>query len=483
MNKVPETSEGLPSGTNDLPSHNGEAPELRRRLTQRQLSMLAIGGAIGVGLFLGSSVTIRLAGPGVIVSYLLGALVALIVSYSLVEMAVVHPVAGSFGVYAQTYLSSWAGFSVRTTYGLVQIIAIGAEVTAVGIYFAFWFPSVPQWIWVIAVSIGLVALNMQQVGRFGEFEYWFALIKVLAIVFFIVIGLGLILGLGRGPAMGLSNLTAHGGFFPNGWKGVWLALTLVLTSYMGVEIIAVTAGEAERPEASIPRSMRTIVYRLILFYVLAITIMVAMTPWNRTGPGTGITGSPFVSAFSAVGIPYVASIMNLVVITAALSSSNTDLYLTTRMLFSLSRSQHAPEWLGRLSESGVPRRALAVSTGGMAAAILLAIYAPAKAFLLLYGIAVAGMLFVWIVILATHLAFRRALGPDRVAHLPLHLRFFPYSTWLGIVALVGITASTFFVEGLQYSVPAFASLLLLISLAYLRVRREKGFAPGIQMPD
>ena len=480
MNKVPETSEGLAPATNDLPGHTGETTELRRRLTQRQLSMLAIGGAIGVGLFLGSSVTIRLAGPGVIVSYLLGAIIALIVSYSLAEMAVVHPVAGSFGVYAQTYLSSWAGFSIRTTYGLVQIIAIGAEVTAVGIYFAFWFPSVPQWIWVVAVSIGLVTLNMQQVGRFGEFEYWFALIKVLAIVFFIVIGLGLILGLGHRPAVGLSNLTAYGGFLPNGWKGVWLALTLVLTSYMGVEIIAVTAGEAERPEVSIPRSMRTIVYRLILFYVLAITIMLAMTPWNLTSASIGITGSPFVSTFSAAGIPYVASLMNLVVITAALSSSNTDLYLTTRMLFSLSRTRHAPEWLGRLSESGVPRRALVVSTGGMVAAILLAIYAPAKAFLLLYGTAVAGMLFVWIVILVTHLAFRRALGPDRVAHLPLHLRFFPYSTWLGIIALVGITASTFFVEGLQYSVPAFASLLFLISLAYSRVRKEKGFAPGIQ---
>src|SRR6516225_605735 len=299
MNKVPETSGGLPSGTKDLPSYNGETAELRRRLTQRQLTMLAIGGAIGVGLFLGSSVTIRLAGPGVIVSYLLGAVIALIVSYSLVEMAVVHPVAGSFGVYAQTYLSSWAGFSVRTTYGLVQIIAIGAEVTAVGIYFAFWFPSVPPWIWVIAVSIGLVALNTQQVGRFGEVEYWFALIKVLAIVFFIVIGLGLILGLSRGPAVGLSNLTAHGGFLPNGWKGVWLALTLVLTSYMGVEIIAVTAGEAERPEVSIPRSMRTIVGRLILFSVLAAAIVLARTPWNLTSPGTGITGSPFLRAVSA----------------------------------------------------------------------------------------------------------------------------------------------------------------------------------------
>src|SRR5215467_5517558 len=482
MSRVSEPSRGLPPGKPDLPDRAVPSGELKRRLTQRQLSMLAIGGAIGVGLFLGSSVTIRLAGPGVIVSYLLGAVIALIVSYSLVEMAVAHPVAGSFGVYAQTYLSPWAGFSVRATYGLVQIIAIGAEVTAVGIYFAFWFPTVPSWVWVTAVSIGLVVLNMQQVARFGEFEYWFALIKVLAITVFIVVGLALILGLGSRPAVGLSNLTSHGGFLPYGWKGVWLALTLVLTSYMGVEIIAVTAGEAERPEVTIPRSMRAIVYRLILFYVFAIAIMLAMTPWNLMSPGKDITGSPFVRAFSDVGIPYVASIMNLVVITAALSSSNTDLYLTTRMLFSLSRSRHAPEWLGRLSESGVPRRALAVSTGGMVAAILLAIYAPAKAFLLLYGIAVAGMLFVWIAILVTHLAFRRVLGPDRVARLPLHLRFVPYSTWLGIIALVGITASTFFVDGLQYSVPAFASLLLLISLAYRRIRRRKEVALGTQLP-
>jgi len=243
-------------GQQTLQAHSCAAPpdppssgELQRRLTQRQLTMLAIGGAIGVGLFLGSSVTIRLAGPGVIVSYLLSALIAMIVAYALAEMAVVHPVAGSFGVYAETYLNGWAGFSVRATYALVQIIAIGAEVTAVAIYFAFWFPPVPQWVWVVSVSLGLVAINTLQVGRFGEFEYWFALIKVLAIILFIVVGFGLIVGIGSKPAGGLSNLTANGGFFPFGWKGVCLALTLTLTSYMGVEVIAVTAGEAEHPAA------------------------------------------------------------------------------------------------------------------------------------------------------------------------------------------------------------------------------------------
>src|SRR5215475_6089321 len=420
--------------------------------------MITIGGAIGVGLFLGSSVTIRLAGPGVIVTYLLSAVIALIVAYAVAEMAVVHPVAGSFGVYAEKYLSPWAGFSVRATYGFVQIIAVGAEITAVAIYFGFWFPSVPQWAWVVGVSIGLVTLNTLQVSRFGEFEYWFALIKVLAIIVFIIVGFALIAGVGPKHAVGLSNLTSHGGFLPFGLKGVWLAMILALTSYMGVEVIGVTAGEAEHPEVTIPRAMRSIVFRLILFYVLAMTVMLAMTPWNQMG--TGITGSPFVSAFSAAGIPYASSIMNIVVITAALSSSNTDLYLTTRMLFSLSRGGYAPAWLGSLSKSGVPTRALAVSTGGMIAAILLAIFAPSKAFLMLYGVAVAGMFFVWGVILLTHTAFRRVLGPERVAQLPMRIHFYPYSTWLGIIAIAGITVTTFFVDGLQYTVPAFLPFLL-----------------------
>lgn len=443
--------------------------ELKRRLTQRQLTMITMGGAIGVGLFLGSSITIRLAGPGVIISYLFGAVIALIVAYSIAEMAVVHPVAGSFGVYAETYLNPWAGFAVRATYGFIQIIAIGAEITAVAIYFSFWFPAVPQWAWVVAASTGLVVLNAMQVGSFAEFEYWFALIKVLAIIVFIVAGLALIFGLGPVASVGFSNLTSHGGFLPHGWTGVWLALTLTLTSYMGVEIIGITAGEAEQPERTIPRAMRSVAFRLILFYVLAMVVMLSVTPWDRMG--SGITGSPFVQTFSRAGIPFAAGIMNLVVITAALSSSNTDLYLTTRMLFSLARDGYAPAALGRLSRNGVPHAALAVSTGGMVAAILLAIFAPGRAFLLLYGVAVAGMFFVWGVILVTHIAFRRTIGRARAALLPIRLPIYPYAEGAGILALAGITISTFYVEGLQYTVPAFAPFLLVVSIAYWRLHR------------
>jgi amino acid transporter, AAT family len=444
---------------------------LQRRLTQRQLTMIAIGGAIGVGLFLGSSITIQLAGPGVIITYLIGALISMTVAYALAEMAVIHPVSGSFGIYAEKYLNPWAGFCVRATYGLVQIIAIGAEVTAVAIYFAFWFPSVAGWIWVVLVSAGLISVNAMHVGNFGEFEYWFAMIKVIAILAFIIVGAALVTGVPLGHAIGWSNLTQNGGFFPHGFRGVWLALTLGITSYMGVEVIAVTAGEAQQPEQSIPRAMKTIVFRLIIFYVLAITIMLAITPWNQTGSVT-VSGSPFVRAFASVGTPHAASIMNLVVITAALSSANTNLYLSTRMLFSLSRGQYAPAWLGRLSRRGVPLSALAISAFGMVVAILLALFAPKNAFLLLYGTAVAGMFFVWIVILLTHLRFRQSISVETQQGLPLRLRAHPLPTLASIAAIGAIAVSTLWVDGLRYTLLTFAPFLLLMSVLYLNTRNQ-----------
>jgi L-asparagine transporter-like permease len=452
---------------------SSEADGLHRRLSQRQLTMMAIGGAIGVGLFLGSGVTIRLAGPAVILSYLFGAGIALIISYVLAEMAVVHPVAGAFGVYAETYINPWAGFCVRATYGAAQIIAIGAEVTAAGIYISFWFPSVPQWVSVVLVSAALVSLNSMQVHRLGEFEYWFAMIKVMAIVSFIAVGIFLIVGHGSHGTIAWANLTQHGGFFPTGWRGVWLSLTITVTSYMGVEVIAVTAGEAEHPEVTIPRAMRNIVWRLILFYVLAIAIMVAMVPWDQSTSASGLSGSPFVTAFSAAHVPFAAAIMNFVVLTAALSSVNTNLYLSTRMLFSLGREGYGPRWMGKVSGNGVPHPALVASTAGIVAAILLAIFAPKNAFLALYGTAVAGLFFVWLVILGSHLRFRKTLAEERLVRLPMRLRAHPIFTLTGIAVLLALSATTFFVDGLQWSIPAFAVFLGFITLLYSQNRKRR----------
>ncbi len=447
---------------------------LQRGLTERQLTMIAIGSAIGVGLFLGSTVTIGLAGPGVIVTYLIGATIALVMGYALAEMAVVHPLAGSFGVYAELYLSPWAGFVVRATYGFIQILAIGAEVTAVAIYCAYWYPDIPQWVWATLASVGLLVVNTSNVRRFGEFEYWFALIKVVAILAFIAVGLGIVIGFGPAPAVGFDNLfNGPGGFVPHGWTGVWLALTLVITSYMGVEVIAVTAGEAQNPAQSIPRAMRTMVLRLIIFYLLAMGVMLMMTPWNQiVEGGGGIAGSPFVRAFTFVGIPYAAGVMNLVVISAALSSANSNLYSTTRMLFSLSRSGYAPSWVSQVTSAGVPLRAVAVASGGMVVAILLAVLSPNQAFLALFGTAVAGMLFIWIVILLTYLRFRASLGPERVARLPIRLPAHKAAAGFGIVMLSAIVITTFFVDGLRYTVPSFLPFLAVISLFYARARRR-----------
>jgi len=447
---------------------------LRRRLRPRQIAMMAIGSAIGVGLFLGSTVTIRLAGPAVILTYVIGAVIALVMGYALAEMAVVHPVAGSFGVFADRYLSPWSGFAVRATYAFVQILAIGAEVTAVAIYFAFWFPGVPPAVWIVAIAAALIAVNTAQVGLFGEVEYWFALVKVLAILAFIAAGLTVITGLGSRPAVGFHNLIdGPGGFLPNGWRGVWLALTLVITSYMGIEGVAIMAGEAEQPETSIPRAMRTMVLRLILFYVVAITVMLMMTPWRELAEGGGgLTGSPFVRAFTAIGIPYAAGAMNVVVISAAISSANSNLYATTRMLLSLARSGFAPASLAAVGANGVPFRALAMASTGVCAAILLALYAPANAFLALYGTAVAGMLFIWVVILITFLRFRRALPADQLSRLPIRMPAHRIAAWGSIAALVGIAMTSFFVDGLQYSVVTFVPFLLVVSIVYARRRGE-----------
>src|SRR5438874_2612543 len=447
---------------------------LRRKLVPRQIAMMALGSAIGVGLLLGSTVTIRLAGPGVIVTYVFGALIALIMGYALAEMAVMHPVAGSFGVFADRYLSPWSGFAVRATYAFVQILAIGAEVTAVAIYFAFWFPGVPSWCFVVAMAAVLAAINTAHVGVFGELEYWFASIKVAAILAFIAAGLSVVAGAGGRPAVGVRHLVGDpGGFLPNGWRGVWLALTLVITSYMGVEAIAVTAGEAQDPERSIPLAMRTMVLRLILFYVLAIAVMLMMTPWRQLAEGGGtVTGSPFVRAFAAIGIPSAAGAMNIVVISAAMSSANSNLYMTARMLLSLARSGYAPRRLGVVTDAGVPLAAVATASTGVGAAILLAIFAPANAFLALYGTAVAGMLFIWIVIMLTYLRFRAALTRDELARLPIRMPAHRAAAWFGIVSLAAISATTFFVDGLQYSVVFFLPFLALISVAYARTPRE-----------
>jgi L-asparagine transporter-like permease len=440
---------------------------LVRQLSTRQLAMIAIGGAIGTGLFLGSSLAVRIAGPSVIVTYLMGAVVALLIMGALSEMAVAHPTAGSFGVYAELYVSRWAGFVVRYTYWAVQCIAIGGEATAVAIYCQWWFPTTPAWLWIVGLSLALIYVNARSVGSFGEFEYWFAMIKVVAIVLFIVFGVAALVGVGSAPAIGLINFTAHQGFFPHGFKGSWMALVFVIFSYLGTEVVAVTAGEAKDPQRAVPKALRSMVGRLIIFYIGAIVVLVGIVPWNQLQPGADVTASPFVTVFKLIGIPAAAHIINFIVLTAALSSMNCNLYLVTRMMFSLSRGGYAPARLGHVSSRGTPTNALAISSVGLMIATAVALLYPTSAYVYMFGVALFGGLFTWLMIFVTHLFFRRRWEAEGGARLPVRMIGYPYTTLLGFILLAAILLTTWWVEGMRITLTAGLPWLGFISLCYL----------------
>jgi len=402
--------------------HGNKEEGLARELSTRQMTMIAIGGAIGTGLFLGSSLAVRMAGPAVILSYFIGAIIALLLMGALSEMAVAHPTAGSFGVYAELYLNQWSGFVVRYTYWACQCIAIGGEATAVAIYCHWWFPQVQPWIWIVLFSLLLAGVNATEVGNFGKFEYWFAMIKVVAITAFIVFGAIVLLGLlPSAPHAGMQNFTLGEGFFANGPAGVWMAMCFVIFSYIGTEVVAVTAGEAQDPDVAVPRAMRSMLFRLIIFYIGAMIVLIGVVPWTSIQPGSDVTASPFVSVFRLMHIPAATHVMNFVVLTAALSSMNCDLYLSTRMMFSLARAGHAPRVFGRVTKRGVPLPALLISTTGLLIATVIAVLYPSSAYVYLFGIALFGGLFVWMMIFITHLFFRRSWESAGMRRLPVRM--------------------------------------------------------------
>ncbi|HEY2444318.1 MAG TPA: amino acid permease [Rhizomicrobium sp.] len=441
---------------------------LHKGLTQRQVVMIGLGGAIGTGLFLGSGISIGYAGPSVLISYAIAGFVALVMVFSLSEMAVLHPTAGSFGTYAETYLSPWAGFVVRYTYWFAQVIAVGGEAVAAGIYMTWWFSDVPVWLWSLGFAFVLVAVNSRSVRNFGSIEYWLAFIKVTAIVVFIVLGLATIFGVGH-SATGFHNLTQlPGGFFPNGLRGTWMAVIMAVLSFYGIEVIAVTSAEVPDPEIAIPRALRTMVLRLFLFYVLALAIVVTVIPWTETGAKI-VSQSPFVRVFAHSGIVYAAGIMNFVVISAALSSMNTNIYLCSRMLFSLSRGSYAPGFLGALSGTGTPTAAAIVSGGFILAAAAVSRLTP-LAYNYLQGVALFGAIIVWMMILVSHLSFRRC---HRAAELPVRMPLFPWLQISGLVILGAVLITMGLDAAWNVSWIVGVPWLALLSIAYFIWKKRR----------
>lgn len=458
----------------------GRERHLARRLSARQLAMIGIGGAIGTGLFLGSSLAISQAGPATILAYLACALMALIIAWALAEMVVVHPVAGSFGALAHSYLGRMAGFVTRWTYWAVQCVAIGGEVVAAGIYMRFWWPGLPLWLPTVLFAAGIIAVNAAAVGIFGNLEYWFSVIKVSAIVVFVVLGVVLIcFGLPGSAATGLDNLTVHGGFFPHGIEGLLLAVVFAIFSFTGTEVVSVTAAEAREPVRGIRKATRSMLARLTLFYLLAITIVLSVVSWVKTAQGgEDVRVSPFVAVFSAAGIPAAATIMNFVVLTAALSSANTNLYLTTRMLHSLAEHRYAPAFAGKLTNSGVPARALVLSTIGLGIAAVSSFAFPDTAFVGLYGISIFGLLVVWLLILVTHLRFRRVRARHGLPASPVRLFGAPVTTIIGILFLASVLISTAFIDNVSWSWKAGIPFFAILVIAFLIVDRRRGAEVG-----
>ncbi|WP_210364010.1 amino acid permease [Bacillus sp. REN3] len=409
---------------------NTQGNELHRGLEQRHITLMSLGAAIGVGLFLGSASTIKLAGPGILLAYAFSGLIMFFIMRALGEMAIEKPVAGSFSKYARDYLGPLAGYITGWNYWFLWIVTGMAEITAVGIYMQFWFPDSPRWIWALAALAIMASINFLAVKAYGELEFWFALIKIVTIVAMIVSGAGMIFfGLGNGGiATGIQNLWEYGGFFPNGFKGVLLSLQMVMFAYLGIEMIGITAGEVKNPQKSLAKAIDSVFWRILIFYVGALFVIMSIYPWQDIGT----KGSPFVLTFEQLGIPAAAGIINFVVLTAALSSCNSGIFSTARMLFNLANHGEAPEQFSKLTKNGVPGLAILASAAALLIGVVLNYFVPAKVFAWVTSIATFGAIWTWGIILLSQLRYRKSLRKDQVKKLKYKLPLFPFTSYLSL---------------------------------------------------
>jgi L-asparagine transporter-like permease len=442
------------------------APEIQEKglhhqLTAGQMTMVAVGGSIGTGLLLGSAAALEMAGPSVILSYIVAAFLAYTVAMALGELASMHPAAGSFGVYGELYLNQYLGFLCRAAYWAAIAFSIGAELTASATYMTYWFPAVPGELWVIVFSALLLLVNLRSVGSFGRFEFWFSMIKLATIVAFILAGAALLLTGRVAP-----QYTAQGGFLPKGPIAPLLAVFWAIYAFGGIEMLAVTTGES-RSSKDILRAVRLTFFLLAGLYLGAITVLAGVMPWNHTG----VAESPFVSVLRLAKVPAAAYFMNFVVLTAALSGANAKLYVASRLLFSMGRSGWAPASMGKLNASGSPRLAVLVSSYGIVTALIIENWAPKQAFVYIMGAAFSGLFLCWVISLAAHVSFRRRLTSQQVAALPLRS---PLGMWGSILGF--LLASVFIIQTLRSSrINQLGGLVFFVGLtiAYLLLKRRR----------
>ena len=429
------------------------------------MAMVAVGGSIGTGLLLGSGAAMEVAGPAAILSFLAAAFINWTVAMALGELACAHPAAGSFGVYGDLYLNSFAGFIARAGYWIGLALAIGTEMIAAATYMSIWFPGVPAYAWITVFGALLLAINLRSVGSYGRIEFWLSMIKLATILAFILIGASLLT-----TGLAAPQYNAKGGFFPTGFWGPIIALTYAIYSFGGVEMVAVTTGES-RSTKDIPRAVWMTFLTLTIVYVGAVAILVGLMPWNRAG----VSESPFVTTFRTVRIPHASGVMNFVVLTAALSGANATLYVASRMIFSLARTGWAPASLGRLNHEGSPQNAVLHSAFGILFALALVLFAPKNAFRYMLGAAFTGMILSWLVSLLAHISFRRRRTAEELAALPLRSPLGLWGSILGFLAVSVALLQTWLhpLVNLWSGLALFG--LLASAFAVLRSQRAKGF--------
>ncbi|AUG38690.1 MULTISPECIES: amino acid permease [Pseudomonas] len=444
-----------------------QAQGLKRGLSARHIRFMALGSAIGTGLFYGSASAIQMAGPAVLLAYLIGGAAVFMVMRALGEMAVHNPVSGSFGHYASNYLGPLPGFILGWTYAFEMIIVCLADVTAFGIYMGFWFPEVARWVWVLGIVFLIGGLNLCNVKVFGEMEFWLSLLKVGAIVAMILAGFGIMLfGIGSASseqATGVANLWAHGGFMPNGIGGLIASFAVVMFAFGGIEIIGITAGEAKDPQRVIPKAINAVPMRILLFYVLTLFVLMAIYPW----PQIGSQGSPFVQIFDNLGIGSAATILNIVVISAAVSAINSDIFGAGRMMYGLAQQGQAPKGFAQLSKHGVPWMTVVVMGAALLGGVLLNYLIPENVFLLIASIATFATVWVWLMILVTQVAMRRSMSAEQVAQLKFPVPFWPWAPAAAIVFMLFVFGVLGYFPETQAALAVGAVWIVLLVIAYL----------------
>ena len=441
---------------------------LKRGLKNRHIQLIALGGAVGTGLFLGIGQTIQMAGPSVLLGYAIGGFIAFLIMRQLGEMVVEEPVAGSFSHFAYKYWGNFAGFASGWNYWVLYVLVAMAELTAVGKYIQVWWPDFPSWATAALFFVLINAINLTNVKVYGEMEFWFAIIKVVAVVGMILFGGWLLFSGNGGPQASVTNIWAQGGFFPHGISGLVMAMAVIMFSFGGLELVGITAAEADDPTKSIPRATNQVIYRILIFYIGSLAVLLSLYPWVKVVGES----SPFVMIFHDLGETLVANVLNVVFLTAALSVYNSCVYSNSRMLYGLAKQGSGPQALLKVDRRGVPYVALGVSALATAICVLINYLMPGEAFGLLMALVVSALVINWAMISLAHLKFRRAKDSQGV-QTRFRAILYPVGNWVCLVFMAAILVIMLMTPGMAISVWLIPVWLVVLAIGYAIKNRSQ----------